>query len=59
MSLEKRLENLFERIRFLRDRRRFYEGLGLAVIGLYGVAIGVRDLMLRFFTAALGVPQRF
>ena len=45
---ERRLEKLFERIRFLRDKQRFFEGfasasalLGLASLKLVGIPVWI------------------
>ncbi len=55
MAEERRLEKLFERIKFLRDRQRFYEGFTAIVFGLYGLSITVSDVVYKVLSLYLAM----
>jgi len=47
-------EVLIERTKFLRDKQRFYEGVGLSVIGLSGAALSISEYYGRLALLSLG-----
>ncbi len=58
MSEERRLEKLLERIRFLRDKQRFYEGFAAIVFGLYGLGVSLKDPIYRVITFGIAMGQK-
>ncbi len=48
-------EVLIERVRYLRDKQRFYEGFAAVLVALYGLGIGISTTTYRVTTFAIAL----